>query len=164
MIATQLADDLLNGNDQQRSAAAQTLAAMGPEAAPAAVALVTLVDDKAAGEWCVAALEELGPPPADDVATLAGYCATASEQPAYWSATLLGRLEGAAAAAVPQLVEAATSHAAPSVRERAVWALGKIGPFAAQSRPALEQIASSESGRIARLAKQALKEIQRDSG
>lgn len=160
MIATQLAEDLLNGNEEQRSAAAQTLATMGSEAAPAAVPLVMLIDDEAAGEWCVAALEELGPPPEESIATLAGFAQTAGEQPAYWSATLLGRLGSSAAPALPQLIDSATNHPAISVRERAVWAIGQIGPAAIDAAPKLAQIATSESGRIARLAKQALEEIQ----
>ena len=44
----------------------------------------------------------------------------------YWAATLLGRLEDSAIAAVESLREAAAGHPSQEVRKRATWALGKI--------------------------------------
>ena len=159
MTAMMLADDLISGDDTQRAAAAQMLAALGADAAPAAIALVTRASDHAAGEWCVAALEELGPPHSDDLASLEMHLESPNETSAYWAATLIGRLGPTAATAVTALEKTATSSAPLSVRERAIWALGKIGPAAASAKPTLANLAKSSEARLARLSEQALASI-----
>ena len=148
-------------DDRRRAEAAEELARRGNEARPAAVALVRATGDRVAEvrDWATAALEELGSPPADDVTTLAMLTANPDLNIAYWSATLLGRLESAAAAAVPALVDALQNHAAPSVRQRAAWALGQIGRAAGEARPALEQAATGADPRLTRLARRALEQI-----
>ncbi len=109
-----------------------------------------------ARESVVATLEELGPPPAADGAKLADLLNDPSLDVAYWAATLLGRLEGAAAPAVSSLAQALARHAELAVRQRAAWALGKIGPPAAAARGPLEIAAASQNTRLASLARTAL--------
>lgn len=159
MTPTQLAETLLNGDPEGRAAAAQALASLGPDARPAAVALVGSAGDPDAGAWCVAALEEMGPPSPGDVDRLTPLLKSNDETTAYWAATLLGRLEGDAAPAVTELMFAATIEGPLVVRERAVWALGKIGPAAASARPTLQFLTLAEHPRLARLATQALESI-----
>lgn len=159
MTAQQLAAQLNSGSDQDRLAAAQVLAGMAEDAAPAAVTLAHNAADPVVSEWCVAALEELGPPPADHAGRLGGLLANRAEITCYWAATLLGRLGPAAAGQVGALAETASAHASLSVRERAVLALGKIGPEAASAAPVLETLAESDEPRLARLAKEALAAI-----
>jgi HEAT repeat protein len=78
--------------------------------------------------------------------------------PAYWAATLLGRLGEGASAAVAAL--ATTLGAADlAVRERCAWALGKIGPAAGAARDALRRSAAGSDERLARLASEALTAI-----
>lgn len=160
MTAEQLAGDLLNGSPEQRASAAQTLSQLGAGAAPAAAALVNLAGDDASGEWCVATLEELGPPPASQVGELAKLTTADNEATAYWAATLLGRLGPAAAPATGALARQAAEHPSLAAKERAVWALGKIGPAAAGAKPVLESLTKSDPPRLARLANEAIKAIK----
>jgi HEAT repeat protein len=80
---------------------------------------------------------------------------------AYWAATLLGRSGGEAASAVKSLIQALEQRSELPVHERVVWALGQIGPAASNSVSTLRRIAESNSPRLARLAKSALQQIQR---
>ena len=52
------------------------------------------------------------------------------EQSAYWAATLLGRLGEEAAAAAGPLGQSLTQSFHASVRQRAAWALQRLGPAA----------------------------------
>ena len=145
-----------------RSSAAQRLARAGPEARGAAVPLVEAAadEDEEVREWAVAALEELGPPPAEDLDRLAALAEDPRRDVAYWAATLLGRLEHQAAPAVRALTSALVDHGEAPVRQRAAWALGQIGPAAAPALPALQQAADSRDPRLARLARRAIGSIQ----
>ena len=80
--------------------------------------------------WWLRSRTWVHPRPAD-ASALAALVNKPSLDVAYWAATLLGRLESQAAPAVPQLAEALDRHTESTVRERAAWALGKIGPAAA---------------------------------
>lgn len=160
MSALQLAETLTNGAEADQAAAAQMLAAMGPEAAPAAAALVRGCSNPAASEWCVAALEELGPPPTHQITELSELLNSTNVESAYWAATLLGRCGADAAGVVPTLASVAASEADLAIRERTVWALSKIGPTALAVLPTLEKLANLEHTRLARLAQQAIKQIK----
>jgi HEAT repeat protein len=155
-----LVASLKSGDADQRQAAAEKLSQRGTDAAPAAVALVEACErDDEARESVVAALEELGPPAASDVAKLAALVSRPSLDVAYWAATLLGRLEGEASPAVPALSEALGGHGELAVRQRAAWALGKIGPAAATARDALTKAAASSDPRLASLARAAVSSV-----
>jgi HEAT repeat protein len=64
-----------------------------------------------------------------------------------------------AASAVPALTWAITGQLALSVRQRAAWALGQIGPAAKPALDALRQAAASDDARLARLASGAIEKI-----
>ncbi len=153
LIASLFSDDPTVCRD-----AAQRLARMGPDAQPAAVALAeaSAAEAEDLREWVTAALEELGPPPTKDRDRLVELLGDPRSNVAYWAATLLGRLETEAAPAVPMLAAAVTDHADPAVRQRAVWALVRIGPAAADALPALERAAADPDPRLARLAARAI--------
>ena len=138
--------------------AAEKLARLEADARPAAVALVAAceTDDEQLRDWVVTALEGLGPPDAGDVPKLAALIDSSSLDAAYWAVTLLGRLENQAAPAVPKLATALANHPELPVRERAAWALGKIGPQAAAARDALTNAAQAPEVRLATLARDAL--------
>ncbi|REK10748.1 MAG: hypothetical protein DWQ37_14970 [Planctomycetota bacterium] len=156
-----LLETLKRGSAAERSEAAQRLAGLGPEAQPAAVPLVEAcgTEDESLREWVTAALEELGPPPEAAVPRLAQLLADENLDTAYWAATLLGRLEEQAAPAVPQLAQALGEHHELAVRERAAWALGKIGSAAAAARHPLEAAAGGSERRLATLAGRALTQL-----
>jgi len=158
---TSLANSLAHGTPEERLASAEALARLGGEARPAAIALVQAleIEDDGLRDWLVAALEDLGAPAAADAPALAALVTKPSLDAPYWAATLLGRLESQAASAVPQLTKALDEHAESAVRERAAWALGKIGPAAAGARSSLEAAAKSGNARLARLAGEALSQI-----
>lgn len=147
--------------DDRLSAAAR-MSALGEKAQAAAVSLVRACadEDEEVREWVVAALEDLGPPSVSDTEALADLLPHESADVSYWAATLLGRLEADAAAVTPQLVAALETSPHRIVRERAAWALGKIGPRARSAEPALRQAAASREGRLAAVAEKALRRIR----
>ncbi|QDV65091.1 HEAT repeat domain-containing protein [Crateriforma conspicua] len=84
----------------------------------------------------------------------------------YWAATLLGRCGAAGglgchwAEAIMALESCLTdSHFLPT-RERAAWALGRIGQKAAGAMPVLRNIAEDAPPRLRRLAIEALESIR----
>lgn len=158
MDVDQLAAALLTDKPSRRLAAAEELATLGPEASAAALALVTACGNPALLDICVGALEELGPPPVEQLPEIAKLVTAADENVAYWSATLLGRAGEAAAPFLAPLETVASNPGAPAeVRERAVWAIGKLGAGAKPAEATLRSIAESgPTPRIKRLASTAL--------
>ena len=150
----------------ERSQAAEQLCHLGAEAQEAAVALVRTCADgeEEVREWAVAALEDLGPPAAGDLHALTALVTDKNRDVGYWAVTLLGRLGATAAAAVPALAGALSGPVDLAVRQRAAWALGQIGPPAAAARTPLQQAASSDDPRLARLAQQALQQLGGGTG
>ncbi len=157
MSPEELAVVLVDGSSEQRMDAARRLASLAEEAAPAALPLAKLASDTAIGQWCIAALEDMGPPSADQVEGLAKLLESDNSITAYWGATLLGRL-GSDAGTVSGELLSATQHPAEEVQQRAIWALGKVGRAAAEALPKLQELAEGK-GRTARLASQAIAAI-----
>jgi HEAT repeat protein len=135
---------------------------VGPDAVSVAVPLVEACsdDDEEVRNWVVAALEELPAPDASHAATLEAFIRGENLDVAFWATTLLGRMEAAAASTVPTLASAVIDHPELVVRERAAWALGKIGKPAADAIPQLEAASASTEVPLARLATIALKAIR----
>jgi HEAT repeat protein len=160
-LAAGLAADLGSPDPGVRGAAAERLARMAEAAAPAAIQLVRACGDtdEQVREHAVAALEDLGPPPADVIGQLIGLVTHGDPLVAYWAVTLLGRAGGDAASAVSVLAGCLASPADLSVKQRAAWALGKIGAPAASAREALGRAANDSDPRLARLATEALAAI-----
>lgn len=157
------AEMLRNPDPAARQQAAEQLARLGPQAQTAALALVQACADDSAevGEWVVNALEEIGPPAARDVRPLAHLLGHDSADVGYWAATLLGRLGAHAVEAVPALTAALLAPLDDSVRQRAAWALGKIGPSAEGALATLEEAADDEGDpRLARQARRAIQQIR----
>ncbi len=144
----------------KRRQSAESLAKLGPAAVKAAVALVKTCgdEDEEVRNWVVAALEELPAPDPSQVAALEALINGTNLDVAFWATTLLGRME--AASAVPTLAAAVADHPELVVRQRAAWALGKIGTSAASAIPQLEAASSSEDARLARFAAIALDSIR----
>lgn len=152
---------LLAPQPAERAAAAERLARLEHAAQPAAVALVEAMGDPDdhVKNWVNAALEGLGPPSAEDLQPLVRLLTHESPDVAYWAATLLGRLQPAAAPAVAALAAALTNRPEMPVRQRAAWALGEIGQVES-ARQSLEHAAAGSNPRLSRLAKQALKKLR----
>lgn len=161
-IATLVAD-LEAADAQVRAGAAEQLCRRGEAARSAAVELVRTAGDvsDAVRQWASSALEELGPPQVDQVDALAQLTGHSNPAASYWAATLLGRLGPDAAGAVPALCEALCRHPDPATRERAAWALGKIGVASELGLAALRAAAQTASPRLARLATQALEKLEK---
>ena len=153
--------DLAAPEAPRRAAAARKLTKLGPDGSAAASALVRTAGDadEQVREWAVAALEELGAPPQQELDALCDLLQSPQADIGYWSATLLGRLGAAAASAVPMLADALAKSPAPSVRQRAAWALGRIGPPAAGARAELAAGTQEPDERLARLCREALERI-----
>jgi len=159
--AAALGKQLASTDAAQRAKAAEQLSRAGEAAAPAAVSLVQACgdDNESIREWAVAALEDLGPPPSGAIGDLIKLVKNPDPLVAYWAVTLLGRSGQDAATAVAALAACIESSADLSVRQRAAWALGKIGSVAASARVTLERAAGQGDERLARLAKEALAAI-----
>lgn len=155
-----LAAKLQSTNADDRAAAAEKLCQMGESAATTVIPLVQACGDadERVREWAVAALEELGPPPDDVIATLAKLVTGSVPLAAYWAVTLLGRAGQAAANTAGVLADCLASDEA-AVAQRAAWALGKLGPAAAVARERLHTAAQSADPRLASLASEALATI-----
>lgn len=154
--------DLSDPNTSRCLQAVQRLARLGEEAQPAAVPLVRLCaeKDESLRSWAASALEELGPPSPSDLPALVELLDDPKADVGYWAATLLGRLGARAAPATQPLAQRLLYSPHANVRQRAAWALGKIGPGAKDARDALRQAAAADDARLARLAQQALGQVQ----
>ncbi len=155
---------LLTSNDPGKClAAAEELSILGPYAQAVAIELVRAMasDSEEVREFVANVLEELGPPQIEQLAELVGMLEDTNADVGYWAATLLGRLGKTGKDAVPPLIEVATKISADlAVRQRAVWALGKIGRPAAAATAVLEQIVqANENARLSRLATTAIERI-----
>jgi len=161
MTISQLVAGLSASDANTRAQSAEQLAQIGPDAQPAAVALVLACGDEEeeVRQWATSALEGMGPPEASDVGQLVSFLQGRSPDVGYWAATLLGRLKSEAAAAVEALARAVAESPHLSVRQRAAWALGEIGSAAAAAVPALQKAAADPDPRLARLAQEAIGHI-----
>ena len=126
----------------------------------AALIKATAASDETIATEASAELEDMGAPSAEDLPALIELLKHPHPDCGYWAATLIGRLGPLGALAVINLADAVASHPAISVRERAAWALGKIGPAARQAIIVLETASSTKSPRLARLAAEALSSIR----
>ena len=106
-------------------------------------------------QWAESALEEIQPS-LSSLAEISKLVSSSEEQVAYWSCTLLGRLGAAAEDAADPLAKVLGSNAPLAVRERAAWALGKIGSGAPAAVEALKAAAEDGESRLGRLAAKAL--------
>lgn len=158
---TLLARQLRAGPVAEQLRAAEQLAQLGAEAAPAAVALVQAAGSaEPVQEWVVAALEQLGAPPATAVTPLCELTADPEELVGYWAVTLLGRLGAEAADAGTALARALEHSPHLAVRQRAAWALERVKDTSPPVLAALTRAAASSDPRLARLARQALAQLQ----
>ncbi|MDG2015126.1 MAG: HEAT repeat domain-containing protein [Pirellulaceae bacterium] len=149
--------DLQNQDAETRAAAAEHLCQAGEGVAEAAVDLVKACgDEESVQVWAVAALEEMGPPPVSTIPQLIELANDHQSIVAYWAITLLGRAEDASSQSEGVLTELLLTAGDISVRERAAWALGRLGPESQAAIDALKTVADSDSVRLARLAEEAL--------
>ncbi len=154
---TLLARQLRAGQVAEQLRAAEQLAQLGADAAPAAVALVQAAGSaEPVREWVVAALEQLGPPPTTAIAPLCDLTADPEERVGYWAVTLLGRLGAGAVNAGTALAAALERSPHWAVRQRAAWALERVKDASPPVLAALARAAASSDPRLARLARQAL--------
>lgn len=159
MDVSQPSDGLNSPEVEQRRQAVEQLA-LDPDAA-AAVSLVRACGDadEQVREWALAALEQVGAPDVADAVALIDLLAAAQGDVRYWSATLLGRLGAQAAAAVEPLIRAIDADPDAAVRQRAAWALGRMGCAAAPAREALTRATQGGDVRLARLAGEAIRNL-----
>ncbi|MEQ8211356.1 MAG: HEAT repeat domain-containing protein [Lacipirellulaceae bacterium] len=153
---------LRTGETAQQAEAAEAIAALGDGAQPAIPALVQFCgdDEESVRNWCVAALEEAGPPATSHLSDLANMAQAADSDVAFWAITMLGRAGSEAKDAIPVLLERLQDRHAPTVQERAAWALGRIGQGSEPVIFALEKVASHSGGPLAAQVQRALKRLK----
>jgi len=159
---TELIADLRDAKAGKRAAAAQKLMEMGAEARPAVIPLLSLVRDEneEVREYAVAALEEIGAPRAQDMPPLLSMLNDSNAMIGYWAATLIGRMKGAGSTAAENLADTLQRSHHPEVKQRAAWALGQIGSAAGVAMDALQEAARSSDSRLARLASEAIVNVE----
>jgi HEAT repeat protein len=160
MDISQHIDGLASSAAADRRQAAEQLAIV-PDAA-AAVSLVRACGDgdEQVREWAVAALEQMGVPDDADAVALAELLVAEQADVRYWAATLLGRLGEQASHSVEPLIHTLDTDQTPAVRQRAAWALGRMGRVAVPARESLTRAAAGGDVRLARLAKEALQNLE----
>lgn len=158
MEASLIIQDLESTDLAKQRAAAQACAKDPALARAAAIPLCRAVSaaDERVVEWCVAALEGLGPPSLEDLDALVQLFPK-QEATAYWSVTLVGRLKHSALSAGKSLAATVDSPNTPDeVRNRAIWAIGQIEAKGSEVEAALQKATNSSNPRTARLAAKAL--------
>ena len=163
MDSSVLSQQLGDSDKATRRLAAERLSQNMELAAEVADELVAHAgdDDRTVAEYCVAALEELGPPALSQLDSLARLAEAKNSEVAYWAVTLLGRAGELAGAHAATLGSVVAGDAAPAVRERAAWALGRLGAMAAPARADLEAAAEGDLPSLARTASKSLAKIAR---
>ena len=163
MNVTQLVEQLHTGNPMERRAAAETLCLDQEMAAEAIPALVRYCgdDDRTVAEYCVASMEELGPPSDAQLAEIAELARSTNPEIVYWASTFLGRAGEAAASQAALLGSIVASDLEPYARRRAAWAIGKLGKSGATQAAQLESATNSSDPALARTARQVLETFER---
>lgn len=116
--------------------------------------------------WAADTLETLGTPHPNDLSELIQELdkgvdsQSADGEVLYWAATLIGRLGPAAFRATDSLIHVVEHSQYLPARERAVWALGRIGPRAKQAAGILRQVATKGPPRLRRLAAEAIESLR----
>lgn len=154
---------LLNGSEAERLSAVEHAARHPEQAGACAAALARCAADanESIAINAAEALEMLGPPPSSVLPELLQQLTPQSEgEMAYWTVTLIGRLGPQASNAAATLAHVLEASPYLPVRERAAWALGRIGSGAKGSEAALRSAAQNGPPRLARLATQALESIR----
>lgn len=150
---------LAHSRVSERTLAAQQLLTRSELAESLSADLVVLAadDHEEVREAAVGLLESLNPYDAAVLEQLMQRCEDPREMVAYWAVTLLGR--AACGDAVGALQRALTEHPVTAVRQRAAWALGRLGPAAAPAEEALRAASQSDDERLARLAEAVLQRL-----
>lgn len=151
-----LVESLRQPDVERRRSAAEQLARLGQDAREACLPLVrALADsDETVREHAAAALEDLGLPRDQHRQELEDLLGSRNDDVAYWSATLLGRLQSPASA--PALATALRNSQSLAVKERIVWAIGRIGAHDPDVIKSLQALTGGSHPRLARLAAEAL--------
>ena len=161
MNLEQAARQLDSSEAAVRQEAADFLSRQGEEVARVAAVVARHVgdDDRIVAEYCVAALEEMGPADPSQLPGVGELLCSPSTDVVFWCATLLGRAKGAAAPYASLLVEAAAGDLPAGIRQRVVWAIRQIGPAASPVAPQLEALARRSPSNVQREIAQALEAI-----
>ncbi|MDA8745880.1 hypothetical protein N9N28_14725 [Rubripirellula amarantea] len=163
MHISDLSNMLLSDDVAQRRQAAELLSQNADVAVDVAVELVRHVGDadRQVAEYCVATLEDLGEPAASQLEALSELATNENADVAYWALTLMGRGGITAAEHAMLLGDIVASEAEPAVRERAAWAIARIGPAAAVAQPQLESCQDAEPESLARAVAKALEAVEK---
>jgi hypothetical protein len=144
---------------KERARAAEEVCRAGLTSAEVTIELIRAADDDdSVSQWATAALEAIETPPPVTAAELARLVAADHEASAYWAATLLGRIGGEAVDSESSLAMAVTNSNHQAVKERAAWALARVGVTLDETKRSLQSAAASGTARLKRLAEQALAE------
>jgi HEAT repeat protein len=122
-------------------------------------------EDQSTVDWATEALENCGEPRSEDAAWIASQLSSDTADVAYWAATLLGRLgEGISGFQKTLVAVAIDSKRTANVRQRAIWALGRIPNLNNETVTALQSLQQNTSlGPIASMAELVLQGASKNS-
>ncbi|MCS7239180.1 MAG: HEAT repeat domain-containing protein [Thermoguttaceae bacterium] len=167
LVARQLAQ---KGNSPARSAAAEVLAKLGPEAAEAVPVLAEAIFDRGwtGRELAAAALGEIGPSAASAVGALTTVLREDEEPPVRMAAArALGRLASAGVVLPSEALKAlleALKDSDPTIQAEAAEALGNCSNPPPEVVTALENLARSETFIVRQAAEEALRRLRNPRG
>ena len=127
-------------------------------AAEVAVELLELLadGDEEVRQWASECLENLECPRSADAKTFGKLATSETEDCAFWSLKMLGRLGEQARTEEERIAKALAKSHPIAVRQNAAWALSKLGTISAATRSQLEAAAMESDARLVQLSKQAL--------
>jgi len=162
MHITDLGEQLSSSDPPTRHNAAKLLSQNADAAVDVAIELVQFAGDpdRVVAEYCVATLEELGPPAASQLEPLSQLAVSENSDVAYWAVTLIGRAGVAATNQAMLLGDIVIGDAELAVRERAAWALSRIGSAASVAVPQLQSVSEDQPDSLVRAVAKALETIE----
>ncbi|WP_237227145.1 HEAT repeat domain-containing protein [Rubinisphaera sp. JC750] len=125
-----LAEELTSESVTDRRRAARLMASLDEQAAPACVQLLHAVSDadEQVRNWVCECLENLGPPRAEDRATICNLACTGEADTRFLSLKVLGRLNEQAKDVASDLVARATDEQEPIVLTQLLKTMSRIAP------------------------------------
>ena len=107
--------------------------------------------------WATEALENMGPPSADDIGWLGSVTSCSSADAVYWAVTLLSRCDDSIDAVQDDLAKiVASNESIASTRRRAITALAKVYARSDATESAIRIAMISGDSQLANLAKELL--------
>jgi len=110
--------------------------------------------------WATEALENMGPPLKSDIVWLGTIASSDCANVGYWAITLLGRSEDSIDTVQDALTRVfMASESTPTIRRRAILALGKVHTRNSATELAIQSALNSDDSQLVSMAKEILQSV-----